>query len=47
MNPADVEELLAQDYIRDGSKKIEDLVKALIGRTGENIKVVRFVRFAL
>ena len=47
MNPADVEELMKQDYIRDGSKKIEDLVKALIGRTGENIKVIRFVRFAL
>ena len=47
MNPADVSELLAQDYIRDGSKKIEDLVKALIAKTGENIKVVRFVRFAL
>ena len=47
MNPADVEELMKQDYIRDGSKKIEDLVGAMIGRTGENIKVIRFVRFAL
>lgn len=47
MDPADVEVLLAQDYIRDGGKKIEDLVKALIAKTGENIKVIRFVRFAL
>ena len=47
MNPADVPELLKQDYIRDGSKKIEDLVKALIAKTGENIKIIRFVRFAL
>lgn len=47
MNPAGVEELLAMDYIRDGSKKIEDLVKALIAKTGENMKIVRFSRFEL
>lgn len=47
MDPADVEVLLAQDYIRDGGKKIEDLVRALIAKTGENIKVIRFVRFGL
>lgn len=47
MDPADVEVLLAQDYIRDGSKTIGDLVKALIAKTGENIKVIRFVRFRL
>lgn len=47
MNPADVEALLAQTYIRDGSKTVGDLVKALIAKTGENMKIVRFVRFAL
>ncbi len=47
MDPADVEVLLAQDYIRDGSKTIGDLVKALIAKTGENIKVIRLVRFRL
>ena len=47
MNPADVEVLMKQDYIRDSGKKIENLVKALIAKTGENIKVIRFVRFAL
>ncbi|MEK7525256.1 MAG: translation elongation factor Ts [Patescibacteria group bacterium] len=47
MDPADVEELLKQDYIRDGGKKIDDLIKALIAKTGENIKIIRFVRFAL
>ncbi len=47
MNPASVEELLAQDYIRDGSKKIDDLVKELIGKIGENMQVKRFVRYEL
>ena len=47
MNPADIEELMHQEYIRDGSKTIEDLLKALIAKTGENMKIVRFVRFGL
>ncbi len=47
MNPTDVEVLMKQAYIRDGSKTIEDLVKTLIAKTGENTKIVRFVRFAL
>lgn len=47
MDPEDVEVLMKQSYIRDGSKTIEDLVKALIAKTGENTKIVRFVRFAL
>ena len=47
MNPESVEELLAQDYIRDGSKKIDDLVKALIGKVGENMQINRFVRYEL
>ena len=47
MEPKDVEELLEQDYIRDGSKKIKDLVTGLIGKIGENIQVRRFVRFEL
>ncbi len=47
MNPEDVEVLLKQSYIRDGSKTVEDLVKALVAKTGENIKIIRFVRFEL
>lgn len=47
MNPESVEDLLAQEYIRDGSKKIEDLIKALIGKIGENMQVRRFIRFEL
>lgn len=47
MSPKDVEELLKQEYIRDGGKTIEELVKELISKTGENIQVIRFVRFKL
>ncbi|HEY5600612.1 MAG TPA: translation elongation factor Ts [Patescibacteria group bacterium] len=47
MDPKDVEELLKQDYIRDASQKIEDLVKATIAKLGENIVVKRFMRFEL
>lgn len=47
MAPKDVEELLKQDYIRDNSKKVSDLLKETIGKIGENIKIQRFVRFEL
>jgi elongation factor Ts len=47
MNPKDTEELMAMDYIRDGSKTIDGLVKELIGKTGENIRVTRFARYKL
>jgi elongation factor Ts len=47
MNPESVEELMAQAYIRDASQTIEQLVKTLIGKTGENIRVTRFARFKL
>lgn len=47
MNPESVEELLEQDYIRDGSKKIKDLVTAAIAKLGENIQVKRFIRYEL
>ncbi|OGD87089.1 translation elongation factor Ts [Candidatus Curtissbacteria bacterium RIFCSPHIGHO2_02_FULL_40_17] len=47
MDPKDVEELLVQEYIRDSSKTIDDLVKEAIAKLGENIKVSRFMRFEL
>lgn len=47
MNPKNVEELLKQDYFRDTSKKVEEILKELIGKIGENMKIVRFVRFEL
>ena len=47
MNPKDVDELLKQDYIRDGSVTIEQMVKNVIGKLGENIKIKQFHRLAL
>ena len=47
MEPKNLEELLAMEYIRDGSKKVDDLVKELIAKTGENMRIVRFVRYEL
>lgn len=47
MNPKDTEELLNQDYIRDSSLKISDLVKSMIGKLGENIQVGKFARIEL
>jgi elongation factor Ts len=39
--------LLKQVFIKDGSKTIKDLINETIGKTGENIQVMRFVRFEL
>lgn len=47
MNPKNVDELLSQAYIREPEKKIEDLIKELVGKTGENMKVIRFTRYEL
>ena len=47
MSPANVDELLAQAYIRDASKTVKDLVTDLAVKTGENVSVRRFQRFAL
>jgi elongation factor Ts len=40
--PETVAELLEQEYIRDPSKKIQELVKETIGKLGENIQIVDF-----
>ncbi|MEK7534409.1 MAG: translation elongation factor Ts [Patescibacteria group bacterium] len=47
MNPKDVESLLKQEYIRDGSKTIEQLVKETIAKLGENIVIKEFKRFEI
>lgn len=47
MNPSSVEELLKQEYVRDNSQTIDQLVKSLIGKLGENIQIGRFERIAL
>ncbi len=47
MNPQDVDSLLKQEYIRDSSQTIEQFVKSVIGKLGENITIKRFTRFEL
>jgi len=47
MNPESEEELLKQEYVRDPSLTIEDLVKSVIGKLGENIKIGKFSRITL
>lgn len=39
--------LLSQPYIRDGSQTMGALVKDVIAKTGENVRVARFIRFEL
>ena len=47
MAPLDVNSLLKQEYIRDSSIKIQDLIKQTISKLGENIIVKRFERFEI
>lgn len=47
MNPSSVEELLAQEYIRDNTQSVDQLIKSVSGKLGENIQVGRFERIAL
>lgn len=47
MNPSSVEELLAQEYIRDSAMTVEQLIKSVVAKMGENIQVGRFERIAL
>jgi len=39
------EEFLAQEYIRDPSKKVSDLVKEAVLKFGENVKINRIIRW--
>lgn len=47
MNPQNIEELLAQPYIKDPSLTISDLLNQQIARLGENIKIGQFVRLEI
>jgi elongation factor Ts len=39
--------LMAQPFIKDSGRTIGDLCKAVVARTGENVRVRRFARFQL
>jgi elongation factor Ts len=47
MNPKDIKQLLSQEYIRDSSKNIGDLVTELAGKTGEKIEVKKIRRLEI
>ncbi|OIP57660.1 MAG: translation elongation factor Ts [Candidatus Levybacteria bacterium CG2_30_37_29] len=47
MNPKDSKSLLSQEYIRDGSKTINDLIQETIAKLGENIKIGTFSRIQI
>lgn len=46
-NPASVEELLTQPFVKDESKNIEYIVKDVIARVGENVKISKFYRIEI
>ncbi len=47
LKPETVDELLNQNYIRDPSKKISDLIKDAILKFGENIKINRILYWSI
>lgn len=47
MEPSSVEGLLKQEYIRDASKTVADLLTEVIAKIRENIKIGRIARFEL
>ena len=42
--PKDVEELMAQPYIKDESRTVKDMVNEVIAKVGENVTVKEFSR---
>ncbi len=47
MAPKNVTELFSQNYIKDESTTIKQIVNNAIAKLGENIQIKRFVRFEL
>jgi elongation factor Ts len=47
MAPKNIEELLNQPYIKDESRKVQDLINEVIAKVGENIKINNFARLEI
>jgi elongation factor Ts len=47
MNPENVEILLKQPYVKDPTKTVEDTIKQVIAKLGENMAVERFMRYEI
>ena len=45
MNPRNISELLKQEFVRETSNTIDDLLQALSGKIGEKMEIKRFVRY--
>lgn len=46
-DPKDTDELLQQDYIREPSKTVQDVINETIAKVGENIRIGKFARFQI
>lgn len=47
MAPENKDELLKQEYVKDSSIIINDLIKSVVARVGENIQIGKFCRIEL
>lgn len=47
MEPENLDDLLAQSFIKDASKTIGELLSDVISKLGENIKIDRFIRYEI
>ncbi|OGM15437.1 hypothetical protein A2V56_01710 [Candidatus Woesebacteria bacterium RBG_19FT_COMBO_42_9] len=47
MGAKDANDLIGQEFIRDPNKKVGDLVKEVIAKTGENVRIGRIYRVEL
>lgn len=47
MDPKDIDELMKQDFIKDSSMTVEELLKQAILKIGENIVVAKFERWEM
>jgi elongation factor Ts len=47
MKPESVADLMAQPYIRENSQTVDQLIKSVVAKLGENIQIGRFERIAL
>ena len=47
MYPDDIEELMNQNYVKDSSKKVKDVIAEYIAKLGENILIKDFSRLEI
>ncbi len=47
MSPANVEELLAQQYVRDPNQMVSEFINDYIAKLGENIQIGEFCRLEI